>query len=283
MRLKSSILFFVALLLAFDVFALSGWEHEADMQRIFPFAEHAKNKKISDFYRRINVYLDFPYIQPGQKPEKTDPKRPKFVVDHPKFSQIHWQGRHRIWFHWGFNTDPRRFPPIVNSLDQAVQDGVIKQSDIAEFWTLMNKEISLRNRSLMNEGAKVFGFGELGTISAQERKQLNGLVTILYSIHVIGDHKTTDKDIVAPLNRVYADISNAIDNLAGKDPDNIQQAKALKQRLKASQTSPDAYLDAMEQGFTPFLMSLKGEEFDYKARFKKMGYVLKKTDKRKIF
>ena len=149
-------LFFLAICLLFPIhtFALGGREHTADMQRVFPFAESAKNKKVTDFYRRVNEFLDFPYVQPGEKHDKSDPKRPLFVAEHPKFNQIQWQGRHRIWFHWGFNTDPRKFPPIVNSLNQAVQDGVINQQDVAQFWSLMNIEISRRNRTLMNEGAK---------------------------------------------------------------------------------------------------------------------------------
>lgn len=270
-------LIFIVWLAAGEALALSGKEHVADMQRIFPFAENAKNKRVAGFYRRVNQYLDFPYAQPGQKHDKSDPKRPKFVAEHPKFSQIRWQGKHRIWFHWGFNTDPRQFPPITNSLDQAVREGTIKQSDLPEFWSLMNQEISQRNRALMNEGAQVFGFGELGTISAQQRRQLNGLVTVLYSIHVIGDHKTSDKDIVMPLSRVFADINNAIDNLAGKEPGNVQLAKNLKKQLKEAQGTPDAYLNALEKGFGPFLLSLKGEGYDYKARFKKMGYVMKSS------
>lgn len=272
------VLFFltICLLIPINGFALGGKEHAADMQRVFPFEESAKNKKVTDFYRRVNEFLDFPYVLPGEKHDKSQPKRPSFVAEHPKFSQIQWHGKHRIWFHWGFNTDPRKFTPIVNSLNQAVQEGVINPQDVAQFWSLMNIEISRRNRTLMNEGAKVFGFGELGTISAQQRRQLNGLVTILYSVHVIGDHKTTDKEIIAPLDRVYADINNAIDNIAGKEAGNLEKAKELKKRIKAAQSSPEAYLDALEREFTPFILSLTGEGYNYKQRFKKQGYVLKR-------
>lgn len=275
---KLYLLLLLTTLTAGDALALSGKEHAADMQRIFPFAQCARNKKVTDFYHLVNAYLDYPGQNPQEQFDRSAPKRPLSIASHPKFGQIHWLGKHRIWFHWGFNTDPRQFPPIVNSLEQAVQQGVIRESDLPEFWTLMNQEISRRNRTLMNEGARVFGFGQLGTISVQQRKQLNGLVTVLYSIHVVGDHKTPDKAIVAPLDRVYADISNAIDNLAGKEPSNMLLAKELKRKLKAAQGSPDAYLDAMEKGFGPFLLALKGEGYDYKARFEKQGYVVRIKD-----
>lgn len=254
--------------------ALSGWKHATDMYRIFPFDSVPQNKEVLRYYKLVNSYLDYPYTQPGERPSKNNPKRPKCISDHPKFSKIHWQGRHRIWFHWGFNTDPRQFAPITNSLNAAIANGVIRESDLPEFWDLMNAEISKRNRALMNEGAKVFGFGELGTISAAQRGQLNGLVTVLYSIHILGDHQTKDSNDIVPLDRVYADIYSAIDNIAGKDAENYAKAKALKQQLKPYQQNPKSFLDAMERFFSPFLLSLSGPGYDYKVRWK--DYSLRK-------
>lgn len=273
MLVRKYLLLLVCCFWAVGASALSGREHWADMQRIFPFDEVSANKPVLTFYRRVNTYLDNPYIQPGERHVKGSPKRPKFIVDHPKFSQIHWRGKHRIWFHWGFNTDPRKFTPIVESLQDAVSEGIIGEADVTEFWSLMNDEISRRNRALMNEGAKVFGFGELGTISAAQRRQLNGFVTMLYSIHILGDHQTTDHDIIVSLNRLYADIYSAIDNIAGKQPQNYQKAKELKKQLKPYEKDPKAFLDALQRYFSPFLMSLSGEGYNYKAKFRSLGYV----------
>ncbi len=271
---KRCFLLLVAVMgLALPCRALSGWEHATDMYRIFPFDSVPQNKAVLRYYRLVNSYLDYPYTQPGERPSKSNPKRPKSIADHPKFSKIHWQGRHRIWFHWGFNTDPRQFAPITNSLNAAIANGVIRESDLPEFWDLMNAEISKRNRALMNEGAKVFGFGELGTISAAQRRQLNGLVTVLYSIHILGDHQTKDSNDIVPLNRVYADVYSAIDNIAGKDAENYAKAKALKQQLKPYQQKPELFLDAMKRYFSPFLLSLSGPGYDYKAKWRQ--YCLK--------
>lgn len=271
---KRCFLLLVAVMgLALPCRALSGWQHATDMYRIFPFDSVPQNKAVLRYYRLVNSYLDYPYTQPGERPSKNNPKRPKCIADHPKFSKIHWQGRHRIWFHWGFNTDPRQFAPITNSLNAAIANGVIRESDLPEFWDLMNAEISKRNRALMNEGAKVFGFGELGTISAAQRRQLNGLVTVLYSIHILGDHQTKDSNDIVPLDRVYADIYSAIDNIAGKDAENYAKAKALKRQLKPYQQKPELFLDAMKRYFSPFLLSLSGPGYDYKAKWRQ--YCLK--------
>lgn len=276
--MKHVVLCVLLIVSALPSLALSGAEHQADMQRIFPFAwndGNDKNKLVMDFYKRVNVYLDHPYVEPGQHPSKKDPKRPKFVVDNPKLSLIHWDGGHRIWFHWGFNTDPRQFEPLTSGLERARSAGIINQRDIDAFWASLTEEIAKQNRALMNESAQIFGFGDLGAISASERRQINAIVTMLYSIHVVGDYETTDTMGLSPLSRVYADIYNAIDNLAGRNPENYKKAKDLKTRLRASQMDPKSFLDALELYFSPFLLSLKGDSYDYGARFKKLGYRLK--------
>lgn len=255
--------------------ALSGREHIADMQRIMPFADNPRNKPLTDFYRLVNHYLDFPYAQLGQPPSHSAPKRPQFIVDHPRFCQIHWQGKHRIWFHWGFNTDPRHFPPLVNSLDQALGQGIVSQPDIDTFWLMLTREISSRNRFLMNQAAQLFGFDSLSALSAQQRRQINGWVTLLYSIHILGDHLTPDSSVVVPLDRLYADIYNALDNIAGRDSINQPPLKTIKSQLRPSQVSPSAFLDALERHFAPFVLSLQGPAYDYRTRFTTLGYLLR--------
>lgn len=277
LHMKYRVLLFLLLCSPLLSFALSGKDHAADMKRVFPFEDVEQNSKVFRFYRLVNHYLDWPGQDPKQRYDKSAPHRPLSIANHPKFGNITWSGKHRIWFHWGFNTDPHKFPPIVNSLNDAVAAGVISSSDLLEFWSLLMKEVSSRNRALMNDGAKVFGFGELGTISAAQRRQLNGLITVLYSVHVIGDHETADVDGIAPLSRVYADINNAIDNIAGKDASNMEKAKSIKAALKKAQSSPEKYLNTLEREFTPFILSLRGDGYDYKTRFKKLGYVMKKV------
>lgn len=255
--------------------AHSGAEHLADMKRVMPFEDVEQNRRVFKFFRLTNAYIDRPGQELGTKFDREAYKRPAFIAEHPKFGNIRWEGKHRIWYHWGFNTDPRQFPPLVNSLNSAIDQGIITKDDLPEFWNLMMAEISKRNRFLLNQGANALGFGQLGNISAQQRRQLNGWVTIIYSVHILGDYQTDDTEVLAPLSRVYADISNAIDNLAGKDAANVAKAKALKSVLKKSQGYPTSYLDVLAYRFTPFVLSLQGDGYNYKTKFEKMGYVLK--------
>lgn len=255
--------------------AHSGAEHLADMKRVMPFEDVEQNRRVFKFFRLMNSYIDRPGQAPGTKFDREAYKRPAVIAEHPKLGNIRWEGKHRIWYHWGFNTDPRQFPPLVNSLNSAIDQGVITKDDLPEFWRLMSDEIAKRNRFLLNQGANAFGYGQLGNITAQHRRQLNGWVTVIYSVHILGDYQTDDTEVLAPLGRVYADISNAIDNLAGKDAGNVEKAKIIKAALKKSQSSPEKYLSALEREFTPFILSLKGVGYDYRTRLKGLGYVLK--------
>lgn len=255
--------------------AKSGTEHLADMKRVMPFEDVEQNRRVFKFFRLMNSYIDRPGQAPGTKFDREAYKRPAVIAEHPKFGNIRWEGKHRIWYHWGFNTDPRQFPPLVNSLNSAIDQGVITKDDLPEFWRLMTEESAKRNRFLLNQGANAFGYGQLGSITAQQRRQLNGWVTVIYSVHILGDYQTEDTDVLAPLGRVYADINNAIDNLAGKDAGNVEKAKIIKAALKKSQSSPGRYLDALGREFSPFILSLKGEGYDYRTRLKGLGYVLK--------
>lgn len=275
MTKKTSICLLLCINIVFVSHAKSGVEHVADMKRVMPFEDVEQNRRVFKFFRLMNQYIDRPGQSPGTKFDREAYKRPTFVAEHPKFGNIRWEGKHRIWYHWGFNTDPRQFPPLVNSLNSAIDQGIITKDDVPEFWRLMTDEISKRNRFLLNQGANAFGYGQLGSITAKQRRQLNGWVTIIYSVHILGDYQTDDTEVLAPLSRVYADISNAIDNLAGKDAGNVEKAKIIKAALKKSQSSPERYLDALEREFTPFILSLKGEGYDYKTRLKGLGYVLK--------
>lgn len=269
------VVFFFLILSPLQSYAHSGAEHVADMKRVMPFEDVEQNRRVFKFFRLMNSYIDRPGQAPGTKFDREAYKRPAVIAEHPKFGNIRWEGKHRIWYHWGFNTDPRQFPPLVNSLNSAIDQGVITKDDLPEFWRLMTEEIAKRNRFLLNQGANAFGYGQLGSITAQQRRQLNGWVTVIYSVHILGDYQTEDTDVLAPLGRVYADINNAIDNLAGKDAGNVEKAKIIKAALKKSQSSPERYLDALEREFTPFILSLKGEGYDYRTRLKGLGYVLK--------
>lgn len=265
--MKRPLIFIFILLFPTLIFGFSGEHHVRDMKRIFPFVDCHSNEKIIAFYSLVNNYLDSPNDRNTGKP---DP-----IKDHPKFNNMKF-GNHRIWYHWGFNTDPKKFVPLVNVVNSNIENGIISESDLEEFWDCLINDVRKRNRYLMNRAAKIFGYGSLGTISQSQRRQLNAFVTILYSIHLLGDHQTIITDVMFDLKGVYGDIFNAIDDLAGRrNRANVLKARKLKKEFRIVQHDPKIFLDKMEEEFTPFLLALDGPLYNYKEKFEKLGYKLK--------
>lgn len=267
------ILIIVLLLTPFLLFAHGKEAHTADMWRIFPFIPYEQaNKDIEDFYYLVNSYIDydnFPSIKNG-KTRHT----PLFIKNDSRLEKMKFSN-HRIWFHWGFNKDPRTFQPLINMVESNISRGLISETDREYFWYVLNKEIRKRNRLLMDKWAKIAGYNGLVGLMASQRAQANAFVTLLYSIHLLGDHQTSETSIIIDKRSLYGDIYNAIDNLAGKSVSNRQKAKSLRNKLRLVQSNPKAFLDKMEKEFTPFLYSLEGVGYNYKKKFSSLGYKLK--------
>lgn len=275
---KNIIIILLLVCLPFSVVAKSGDDHFYDMARIFPFDESERelsNKCIFDFYKRVNAYLDyatFPYENSYGKKVG----HPPFLKKYERLKEMTFKN-HRIWYHWGFNKDPRKFKPLVDIVNENIKEKKLKISDEYFFWEKLMSNIDERNKVLLSEWAKVSGYRGLRLLSTTQKKQSNGFVTLLVSIHLLGDHTTSETGIIIDRNTLYGEIFTAIDNLAGKKyAENITKAKLLKNKLTRVKGDPNKFLDVLAFNFTTFLYDLKGDEYNYKKKFKKLGYKLKK-------
>lgn len=271
LQLRKYTLAVVLMLMPFLLFAHGKEEHVKDMWRIFPFEKTKENEKIKNFYELVNAYIDYKTFPPaeGEIPHVGTPSSIE-----KEFGEMSFDN-HRVWFHWGFNKDPKTFQPLVSMVDKNVENGNISEDEKNEFWIVLKKEIKKRNKFLMEKWAKISGYRGLQGLSVLQRKQSNAFVTLLYSIHILGDHQTSKTDVIIDKKRLYGDIYNAIDNLAGKYNSNPQKAKSLKNKLRLVQGDPKLFLDKMEKEFTPFLYSLEGAGYNYKKKFSSLGYKLK--------
>lgn len=268
----------ILIALPHEGFAKSGDEHYHDMARIFPFEESESdlsNKKIFDFYQRVNAYLDyttFPYEDSYGKKVG----HPPFLKKYERLQNMTFKN-HRIWYHWGFNKDPKKFKPLVDIVKENIKSNRLDVSNEYFFWNKLEDNIKERNKVLLSEWAKASGYSGLRVLSKLQRNQSNAFVTLLVSIHILGDHTTTETGVIIDRNSLYGEIYNAIDNLAGeKYAENITKAKSLKNKLTRVKGDPNKFLDVLALHFTTFLYDLKGDEYNYKKKFKKLGYKLKK-------
>jgi hypothetical protein len=133
----------------------------------------------------------------------------------------------------------------------------------------MGEIVGKRNRELMDRAAALFG-------NSFKREQRRALVSVLYAVHILGDYQTKDVVYLAPVGTIVADLKKAIDDLAGKHPENRRRAGVLKKKLDMEARNPSAVLDVMERDFSKFLLSLEGDgTYNYRKMFEKKGYVIK--------
>ncbi|MDO4949112.1 MAG: hypothetical protein Q4E55_02950 [Bacteroidales bacterium] len=244
--------------------------HTTDMLQVFPFEN---NKRIYDFYVAVSYYLDHPNGDPHSQ-------KPRFVKEKAKFQKMTFPN-HRIWYHWGFNrTDIdklRTFKPLRENIQRNIEKGRLAKKNEEAFWNELQKDVSRRNRELMNKAAKLFGYGKIGSISSQQRSQLNGFVSMLYDIHILGDYTTTEKSLLLPVGDLYSDIEQAIRNIAGTSyPDNKAEGEKLIRLLRRHQGSTDDYLDTLKHSFSDFMLKLRGGLYNYKSKFERQGFQMKK-------
>ncbi len=203
----------------------SGNDHFWDMVNIFPFDYNAQasNSRVFEFFKDVNQYLDnvnFP------KKNKTT-GHPRFIKDYPEFSKMKF-ANHRIWFHWGFNRNPKKFAPLRRIVDENIKNNLLDENDEYLFWKFLMKEVSRRNEILMSKWAKISGYSGLRQLSKINRDQSNAFVTILVAIHLLGDHTTTETGVIINTEDLYGEINDAIDKISGKGRGyNVEGAKAL--------------------------------------------------------
>lgn len=255
-------------------YAKEGNEHFNDMQSIFPFSTSSKHARVYDLYYTINSYLDEPnWVE-------NNLKRPSCIVNDKVFSTIQFKN-HRIWFHWGLS-DPqfpskslaKKFSPLVS----IVNEKLTRYDDRERFWALVCKEEHERLQVLFQKAVLAFGYNPNSLYDIQ-RDQIWALTTILYSIHLLGDHTTSEYKIIRDEIDLREDIYSSIRTLAG--PKNRQKANDLISFLKKTapisdigrgtmNCSAQKFLEAMKDkkhGFSQFILSCNGFGYDYKSRF----------------
>ena len=255
--------------LSVECIAKSGGEHITHMFMIYPFYA-GDDSPFSTFYKSIQAAIDYQTFDPKNLTD-TKTGHPLFTKNEP-FARTRW-ANHRIWYHWGFNKDPKKYKPLSDLVDRNIREGLMSEDDKYAFYDSLIIEWSYRNRELMKMAARILGY-KYDSMSSAMRSQVNAFVTIPYCVHLLGDHfeDQKEKEIILQMDLVVGDIYNAIDNLAGRSTANQRKAQILKSKLKRYEDSPENFLAALEEYFSEYLLSLSGELYDYRNKFKKLGY-----------
>lgn len=128
---------------------------------------------------------------------------------------------HRLLFHWGFNNDPARHPPLQIQVQKCLdengpveykkalkkgKEGIYfdnfyeyRKKQEQDFWKLIRQLQKERNRRLINAVVEVTGI-------PTARGYANAIATIIYDIHLLADYSTTNISALPPLSFIEQDL-----------------------------------------------------------------------------
>ena len=99
---------------------------------------------------------------------------------------------HRLFFHWGFNQNPRHFTPLIRQL----KDCDLDEEAVDKVCDMIISEQRKRNRNIIDSVSSTTGI--MGP-------NARGLATILYNVHLLSDYKTENSLGLLPLYKLNLD------------------------------------------------------------------------------
>ena len=281
MNFKILSLFVCILFGGLQLYGKGGNEHYQDMCDIFPFESCEKfNQLCNKNPYSINNYLDRPNWHLNHYREK----RPNCVNRDSVFSKLRFE-KHRIWFHWGLSDPMNRgnsMAPKFERLNSNTSILKLPKVEQERFWYELVEEEHQRLQKLLALSKQILGYS-----NAKNIDQVWAFVHILYDIHLMGDHTTTEYYTILPECDVRKDIEQQITILGGGENETqvSELLNFLRKQVPFTTINPSApsitaqkYLDALKDenhGFGHFLMSCNGPNTNYRQRFEQAGFVIK--------
>ena len=110
--------------------------------------------------------------------------------------KFHWfklgSSGHRLLFHWGFNTDVAKFPPLVSQVNKCLAGVPNADKERKNFFEALNK-INRERQSRLTLSIS----NTLGVYSAAP-----AIAEIIHDVHILGDYTTTNIDGLPSVNNI---------------------------------------------------------------------------------
>ncbi len=235
MRLRSKLLAYIALALIVmspvAAHAFGGGEHRNTTSRVMGFDGTGDWGKQEHFWQLVD---EFGKVIDGQEAYLKLNASVKRLL--PRFS---WGAYgHRVFFHWGFETDLRR--GILGSLIPAAVRDDPYQSDVLDrerqVWRMLNVERAKRNGDL--KAAVMRAFMSDGKMAALRPEEVDSIAILIYDTHLVGDiiEGTFDpRQAVLPLYLIIPEIEKAGRNFRCEDK--TLEQKFMRELSKLQQQS----------------------------------------------
>lgn len=226
--------------------------HEADIYSVLPFA---RSTQIDSLIYIIHSNIDFPigYF--------------KGLRDAPHQDFTWHRYGHRVFFHWGFNSDPRNGQILQTLVAERNWAPEVEQA----FWNKVIAEQGRRNKETMQIVSRTLGF----LLEGKQRAFANAFASIITDVHILGDYTTTSTVTLQPVEFVVADIKKALfESLEGGDEAKRIHARLDKTRaIVSNKERAAAVLVILQEELPQFILSAR--EGWFRRHFQKLGLPLK--------
>ena len=207
----TALIFLVSISVANIAFAKSGTEHIADMCSVFGVCRD--HPRLSSVFRTITSEMD-----DGRTGRQKYTLNQKMKDVEPSFKWGLYT--HRLFFHWGFNGNPKDSMALTEKINESTQDAGRRE----RLWKVVLTEQSRRNKRMMNvtETATSYIGADGKRKGFAKRDVINGIAALAYDTHIIGDYvegKDVPMKALVPLQKTQEDIVKAVCRITDNDPD----------------------------------------------------------------
>lgn len=241
------------------VLAKSGQEHSDDARAVLGIS--AKNPESES---RLAATLRLVSNAVDGEGEFRDFYHDK-VLEDPRFPRFSiGPYTHRIFFHWGFNRDPKHSDPISRRVEACHWD--ISTTDA--FWNAIKEEQGHRNTMMRDSVGQTLGFFD--------RRHQRAFASIIYDTHILGDYIQqeggySDKPLMN-LDDLIADLHQALySDLRGGD-DAISLNKELKAISGGDRERAERMLVTLKQRVSSIITN--AEEGFSRRQIEKQGFAI---------
>ena len=143
--------------------------------------------------------------------------------------------RHRLFFHWGFNEDPRHSEPLEKQINEATADETVRK----KIWDMVIEEQRRRNNKMMSKVETEFG--------VHVREEKNALASIMYNAHILGDYEVSGLVQTSGMVSMDVIIADTIRSFRRRLRDlNVELVSEFERKLMTAKRMPNTPTKAKE-------------------------------------
>lgn len=216
-RVRLALSLVLAVLMCGIVSAGSGDDHMRLWRNVFGVRDKTSRENIQPLWRTAQEVID-------RYEEDYDELKKNF----PWFKRGLGTYSHRLLFHWGFNADPKRYPPLVRQVRLCLKDHPDAKNEERKFLSYLTNDIqSRRNRKLINAVVSVTGI-------PTARGYASAIATIIYDVHLLLDYEDKKISALPKIDDIEKDLMMYGFNRLITGGDKSERLKRIEADLRAS-------------------------------------------------